>query len=143
MDNIVPSSSLEMLNYVSVITLCLFFVQIGLNFFRGLLIVKLEQNIDIPIMLGYYNHALILPMKFYSMRDTGEIISRFNDASSIRDIVSEASLTIMMDTIMAVVGAVVLFNSNRLLFLISVVMLILYGIIVFVYNKPIKKSTEK
>lgn len=143
MDNIVPSSSLEMLNYVSVITLCLFFVQIGLNFFRGLLIVKLEQNIDIPIMLGYYNHALILPMKFYSMRDTGEIISRFNDASSIRDIVSEASLTIMMDTIMAVVGAVVLFNSNRLLFLISVVMLILYGIIVFVYNKPIKKINRK
>ena len=143
MDNIVPSSSLEMLNYVSVITLCLFFVQIGLNFLRGFLIVKLEQNIDIPIMLGYYNHALILPMKFYSMRDTGEIISRFNDASSIRDIVSEASLTIMMDTIMAVVGAVVLFNSNRLLFLISVVMLFLYGIIVFVYNKPIKKNNRK
>ena len=143
MDNIVPSSSLEMLNYVSVITLCLFFAQIGLNFLRGFLIVKLEQNIDIPIMLGYYNHALILPMKFYSMRDTGEIISRFNDASSIRDIVSEASLTIMMDTIMAVVGAVVLFNSNRLLFLISVVMLFLYGIIVFVYNKPIKKNNRK
>ena len=143
MDNIVPSSSLEMLNYVSVITLCLFFVQIGLNFLRGFLIVKLEQNIDIPIMLGYYNHSLILPMKFYSMRDTGEIISRFNDASSIRDIVSEASLTIMMDTIMAVVGAVVLFNSNRLLFLISVVMLFLYGIIVFVYNKPIKKNNRK
>ena len=143
MDNIVPSSSLEMLNYVSVITLCLFFVQIGLNFLRGFLIVKLEQNIDIPIMLGYYNHALILPMKFYSMRDTGEIISRFNDASSIRDIVSEASLTIMMDTIMAVVGAVVLFNCNRLLFLISVVVLILYGIIVFIYNKPIKKINRK
>ena len=143
MDDIVPSSSLEMLNYVSVITLCLFFVQIGMNFLRGFLIVKLEQNIDIPIMLGYYNHALILPMKFYSMRDTGEIISRFNDASSIRDIVSEASLTIMMDTIMAVVGAVVLFNSNRLLFLISVVVLILYGIIVFVYNKPIKKINRK
>lgn len=143
MDDIVPSFSLEMLNHVSVITLCLFFVQVGLNFLRGFLIVKLEQNIDIPIMLGYYNHALILPMKFYSMRDTGEIISRFNDASSIRDIVSEASLTIMMDTIMAVVGAVVLFNSNRLLFLISVVMLFLYGIIVFVYNKPIKKINRK
>lgn len=143
MDDIVPSFSLEMLNHVSVITLCLFLVQIGLNFLRGFLIVTLEQNIDVPIMLGYYNHALILPMKFYSMRDTGEIISRFNDASSIRDIVSEASLTIMMDTIMAIVGAVVLFNSNRMLFLISVVMLILYGIIVFSYNKPIKKINRK
>lgn len=143
MDSIVPNSSLEILNYVSVITLCLFLVQVGLSFLRGLLIVKLEQSIDIPIMLGYYNHSLFLPMKFYSMRDTGEIISRFNDASSIRNIVSEASLTIMMDTIMAVVGAVVLFNSNILLFSISVVMLILYGIIVFVYNKPIKKINRE
>lgn len=143
MDNVVPSLSIQTLNYVSVITLCLFLVQIGINFLRGILIVKLEQRIDIPIMLGYYNHALILPMKFYSMRDTGEIISRFNDASSIRDIVSDASLTIMMDTIMAVVGAVVLFNCNRLLFLVSVVMLILYGIIVFIYNKPIKKINRK
>ena len=143
MDNVVPSLSIQTLNYVSVITLCLFLVQIGINFLRGILIVKLEQRIDIPIMLGYYNHALILPMKFYSMRDTGEIISRFNDASSIRDIVSDASLTIMMDTIMAVVGAVVLFNCNRLLFLISVVVLILYGIIVFIYNKPIKKINRK
>lgn len=143
MDNVVPSLSIQTLNYVSVITLCLFLVQIGINFLRGILIVKLEQRIDIPIMLGYYNHALILPMKFYSMRDTGEIISRFNDASSIRDIVSDASLTIMMDTIMAVVGAVVLFNCNRLLFFISVVVLILYGIIVFIYNKPIKKINRK
>lgn len=143
MDSIVPSASIQALNYVSIATLGLFLVQIGLNFLRGFLIVKLEQNIDIPIMLGYYNHALVLPMKFYSMRDTGEIISRFNDASSIRDIVSQASLTIMMDTLMAIVGAIVLFNCNRLLFLISVVMLILYGIIVYIYNNPIKNINRE
>ena len=143
MDNVVPSASFEMLNFVSVFTLGLFLVQIGLDFLRGVLIVKLERNIDIPIMLGYYNHAVQLPMGFYSMRDTGEIISRFNDATRIRDIVSEATLTIMMDTLMAVVGAVVLFNCNRILFLIAVVMLLLYGVIVFAYNKPIRKINRE
>ena len=143
MDSVVPSASFEMLNFVSVFTLGLFLVQICLDFLRGVLIVKLERNIDIPIMLGYYNHALQLPMGFYSMRDTGEIISRFNDATRIRDIVSEATLTIMMDTLMAVVGAVVLFNCNRMLFLIAVVMLLLYGVIVFAYNKPIRKINRE
>lgn len=143
MDNIVVTKSLDMLNYVSVITLCLFLIQIILSFLRGLLTVKLEQNIDIPIMLGYYNHALVLPMKFYSMRDTGEIISRFNDASSIRNVISEASLTIMMDTIMAVAGAVVLFNCNKSLFFVSVVMLFFYAVVVFVYNNPIKRINRK
>lgn len=143
MDDIVPSASFEMLNYVSVFTIGLFLVQIGLDFLRGILIVKLERNIDIPIMLGYYNHAVQLPMSFYSMRETGEIISRFNDATHIRDIISEATLTIMMDTLMAVVGAVVLFHCNRSLFSISVIMLVLYGIIVFAYNKPIRKINRE
>lgn len=143
MDDVVPSFSIGMLNYVSLITLCLFLIQIGLSFFRGILVVKLEQNIDLPIMLGYYNHAITLPMKFYSMRDTGEIISRFNDASNIRETVSEASLTIMIDSMMAIVGAVVLFNCNIQLFLISIIMLIFYSIIVFSYNKPIRKINRE
>lgn len=143
MDHILPLASFEMLNLVSVFTLGLFLVQIGLSFLRGVLTIKLERNIDLPIMLGYYNHAVDLPMGFYSMRDTGEIISRFNDATSIRDIVSEATLTIMLDTLMAVVGAVVLFNCNRMLFFISVVILLLYAVIVFVYNKPIRKINRE
>ena len=143
MDKVIPNFSMDMLNKVSLITLFLFLVQTALSFLRGFLIVKLEQKIDIPIMLGYYNHALFLPMRFYSLRDTGEIISRFNDASQIRDIVSEASLTIMIDSIMAIAGAIFLFNCNRVLFFISIIMLVLYGIIVFFYNKPIKNANRK
>lgn len=143
MDSIIPNLSIDMLGRVSIVTLFLFLVQIGLNFLRGFLIIKLEQNIDVPIMLGYYNHALVLPMKFYCMRDSGDIISRFNDASNIRDVVSEASLTIMMDTLMALVGAFVLFNCNKILFFVSVIILILYATIIFAYNKPIKRINRK
>lgn len=143
MDSIVPSNSIKALNYVSGITLCLFLIQIVLSFLRGVLVSKLEQKIDVPIMLGYYNHVITLPLNFYSMRDTGELISRFNDASHIRNVVSQAALTIMMDTIMSVTGAVFLFNSNKVLFGLSALMLLLYGTIVFVYNMPMKKINRQ
>jgi ATP-binding cassette subfamily B protein len=48
--------------------------------------------------LGYYNHVLDLPMNFFGTRKTGEIISRFMDASKIRQAISGATLTIMIDT---------------------------------------------
>lgn len=48
-----------------------------------------------------------LPMNFFGTRKVGEIISRFNDAGKVRDAISGATLTIMIDTLMAVAGAII------------------------------------
>ena len=143
MDDIVPNSLPKTLNVISIGIILLYVFKILLEFFRNHLMLYLSQKLDIPLILGYYQHVLKLPMNFFGTRKVGEIISRFMDASKIRDAISGATLTIMIDTIMAVVGGIVLYTQNSLLFGISVILLILYGIIVFCYNKPIKKINEK
>ena len=55
-------------------------------------------------MLGYYDHVVNLPMNFFGTREVGEIISRFNDASKIRDAISGATLTMMINTFMVIIG---------------------------------------
>ena len=55
-------------------------------------------------------------MNFFGSRKVGEIVSRFNDASKVRDAISGATLTIMIDTIMAVAGAVILYMQNGKMF---------------------------
>lgn len=139
MDDIVPNSLPKTLNVISIGIILLYVFKILLEFFRNHLMLYLSQKLDIPLILGYYQHVLKLPMNFFGTRKVGEIISRFMDASKIRDAISGATLTIMIDTIMAVVGGIVLYTQNSLLFGISVILLILYGIIVFCYNKPIKR----
>lgn len=143
MDQIVPSASLAFLSAVSLAVILLYLVQIVISFLRGYLIIKMEQSIDLPLIMGYYSHIVSLPMKFFSLRKTGEIISRFSDASNIRAAISEAALTIMIDTAMAVVGGIFLFCLNRVLFGIAAVMLVFYCIIVFIFNKPIRKANKK
>ena len=103
----------------------------------------LSQKLDIPLILGYYQHVLGLPMNFFGTRKVGEIVSRFMDASKIRDAISSATLSIMIDTLMALVGGIALFSQNHLLFGISVIVVALYGVIVFAFNKPVKKINEK
>lgn len=103
----------------------------------------LGQKIDIPLILGYYKHVLGLPMNFFGTRRIGEIVSRFSDASKIREAISSATLSIMIDTLMAVVGGIVLFMQSHLLFGIAVIVVIIYAIIVFSFNKPVKKINEK
>lgn len=143
MDDIVPNSLSKTLNVISIGIILLYVFKILLEFFRNHLMLYLSQKLDIPLILGYYQHVLNLPMNFFGTRKVGEIISRFMDASKIRDAISGATLTIMIDTIMAIVGGIVLYTQNSLLFGISVILLLLYGIIVFCYNKPIKEINKE
>lgn len=84
-----------------------------------------------------------LPMNFFGKRKVGEIISRFNDAGKVRDAISGAVLTIMIDTLMAVAGAVILYAQNIKLFGIAVIIVILYCTIVASFNKWYEKLNRK
>lgn len=143
MDEVVANSLANTLTIVSIGVIALYVFKAVLEYFRNHLMLYLSQKLDIPLILGYYQHVLSLPMNFFGTRRIGEIVSRFMDASKIRDAISGATLTIMIDTLMAIVGGIVLYIQNSTLFFIAVVLLVLYGIVVFSYNKPIRKINEK
>lgn len=142
MDDIVPNSTRKTLIALSVGVIVLYIFKAILEAFRYHLMLYLGQKLDIPLILGYYEHVLGLPMNFFGTRKIGEIVSRFTDASKIRDAISSATLTIMIDSLMAIVGGAVLFSQNHTLFFIAVIIVILYGAIVLAFNKPVKKINE-
>ncbi|MGH4119275.1 peptidase domain-containing ABC transporter [Clostridium sp.] len=142
-DDVLQYNLLTTLHVLSIGFIVLSILKILLNAFRSQLLMYLAQRIDIPLMLGYYEHVINLPMNFFGTRKVGEIVSRFNDATSIREAISGATLTIMIDTLMAFAGAVILFTQNRLLFGITLIPVVLYAIIVFVFNKPIRDVNRK
>ena len=143
MDDIVPNSTRKTLIALSVGVIVLYIFKAILEAFRYHLMLYLGQKLDIPLILGYYEHVLGLPMNFFGTRKVGEIVSRFTDASKIRDAISSATLTIMIDSLMAIVGGAVLFSQNHMLFFIAVIVIALYGAIVLAFNKPVKKINEK
>lgn len=105
---------------------------------RGYLLAITAKRIDVPLTLGYYNHLVDLPSSFHETRKTGEFMSRFYDTSKIRDAISTAALTIMLDTIMAVACGALLFYINATLFYITLVVMVVYALIMFWFRKPIK-----
>lgn len=143
MDDIVPNSTKKTLVALSVGVIALYFFKAILEAFRYHLMLYLGQKLDIPLILGYYEHVLGLPMNFFGTRKVGEIVSRFTDASKIRDAISSATLTIMIDSLMAVFGGAVLFSQNHSLFFIALLVVALYGVIVLAFSKPVKKINEK
>ena len=95
----------------------LYVIKMAVELLRGKLLMLMSKNIDLPLMLGYYDHVVNLPMRFFETRKTGEILSRFADAEKIRDAISGATLTILIDTVLVAVCGTVLYRSSMTLFI--------------------------
>lgn len=141
-DKVLPCGLTKMLTTLSVGMIMLSFFRIALGMIRAHMMLYLSQKLDISLLLGYYRHVMDLPMNFFGTRRVGEIISRFSDAGSVRDAISGATLTIMIDTLMAIGGAIILCLQNPTLFLVTVVIVILYAIIVLAFKEPYRKLNE-
>ncbi|ACL76604.1 peptidase domain-containing ABC transporter [Ruminiclostridium cellulolyticum] len=143
LDDILQYNLEKTLHVISIGIIILYLFQTLLGAFRSHMILYLSQKIDIPLILGYYQHVLGLPMNFFGTRKVGEIVSRFMDASKVRDAISGAVLTIMIDTLMALTGAIILYMQNATLFITATIIAAIYAVIVFAFNKPIKKINQE
>jgi len=143
MDDVLPNMLERSLTVISIGVIALYIFQHMLNAFRNHMLLYMSQKLDVNLILGYYHHVLELPMSFFGTRRVGEIVTRFMDASKIREAITGASLTIMIDIIMAVIGGVILYIQSPQMFIVAVCILVLYGVIVFSFNKPLRDINEK
>ena len=124
------------------VLIAMYLVQAGIQLARSYLIILISRKIDIRLTLSYYNHIMNLPVSSISVRQTGEYLSRFSDASTIRQAISTATLPLLMDSIMVVACGVILYLQNRRLFFVALPVVILYAAVVLIFRKPIEKSNR-
>jgi ATP-binding cassette subfamily B protein len=139
MDEILPYNLKEQL-----IVFCIGFGVIGifnilLNAARQHLLLHLSLKIDIPLMLGYFKHIFNLPMKFFGTRRTGDILTRFSDAGTIKNIFTNISLSLIIDIILTVVSGVILYIMNVKLFIVIAILTLLNIALVYFFKKPYKE----
>lgn len=94
------------------------------------------------LITNYCRKLIQLPIPFFHDRETGEILSRYNDIEEIQNIISGIGLSVIMDVVMAIAGGAVLFVISPELFKIVVIMAIVYALIAFCYRKPIGRISR-
>lgn len=142
-DEILPYQQKDVLKIMLLVFLGVTVTQTVLSFVRQWLLVYLSIKIDIPLMLGYFEHIYKLPMKFFASRKTGDITTRFSDAFTIKDVFTNIALSLIMDISMALISGVILFQMNPKLFVIILFMTLVSIILVFIFKQPYKKINEE
>jgi len=143
LDEILPYQLHTTLTWISIGVIALMIFKIVLSAFRSYLLLLLSQKLDINLIMGYYRHVVRLPMNFFDTRKTGEVLSRLMDASKVRDAISSAALTIMIDSLMVVAGGVILYMQNHYLFAIAALMIPLYAAIVWGFHRGFERLNRK
>jgi HlyB family type I secretion system ABC transporter len=75
---------------------------------RQYLLAYVGRKVDLALIAGYARHLLGLPLRFFEMRQVGEILSRVNDAEKVREAVSGTTITAVVDGTLVVLLLAVL-----------------------------------
>lgn len=132
--------SIKSFHIVFLTLLIVYTLNVFIQMLRNVVIIHISKSIDIRLTLRYYRHVLGLQMEDISKFQTGEYISRLDDANTIREAISSGTVTLFLDILMAIGCAYFLYIISPIMFCVSLIMLVLYGILIIVFQPILKVS---
>ena len=132
-----------MLATMSIGYLGLIMFQAFISISRNQIIMHISNKIDAVLIFKYLFHVFHLPMDFFGKRKVGEIISRLNDIEVIRNAISMTTMSVVIDSIMLILGTFVLFAFGSSLVIIAIISVILSTIISWIFAKQYKRKIKE
>lgn len=132
----------NLLNLMSVAMIALLVIQMLLGIYQTIFTLKTGQLIDARLILGYYKHLLKLPQRFFDTMQTGEIISRVNDAVKIRSFINNTLIKLIVNVLIVAFSFMLMFIYSWKMGLLVLAIIPIY-IVLYVITNKLNKKTER
>ncbi|MBE6154962.1 MAG: peptidase domain-containing ABC transporter [Firmicutes bacterium] len=133
----------NLLKIIIVLFLIIFLFKVLISYIKNYYINYFHKNLDAELFVDFIKHIFNLPLKFMQNRTTGEIVSRVQELSEIKDLLSEFFTNILLNSILIIASIVALYIINDNLFLILCLIIIIYIIIGILFSKVIYKKVKE
>ncbi len=128
-------SNIDLLLFILVV---LYFCQFIISLLNGFVLAKMAERINSNLMKLFFGHMIRLPLEFIDRTDSGSILSRFHNITEIQNQGINMILSMILDTIIAIVGGCILCSISPILFGMVVIILLIYAIITGVFISPLR-----
>ncbi|WP_426735769.1 peptidase domain-containing ABC transporter [Myxococcus faecalis] len=108
-DRVVPRADYGLLGVLAALMGTLLLFQFLASLVRSQLLLELHSRIDSAVTLGFLEHLVSLAYPFFQLRPVGDLVMRLNIQTRVRDILSSAAVSGLLD------GSLVLLNLGVLL----------------------------
>ncbi len=142
-DYVLVDENVNLLNLMGLAMVVIILVRIFISTTKSILALKTSQMIDATLILGYYKHILHLPQQFFDTMRVGEIISRVNDAVKIRTFINNVLVDLVVNVLILIFSAGVMFVYSWKLALVTLVSAPLFLVVFFLFNRLNKKYQRR
>ncbi len=142
-DFVLPDENRKLMNLLGLIMVIILLFQIGIGYFKSLIMLRTGQQIDAQLILGYYKHLMGLPQTFFDSMRVGEIISRVNDAVKIRAFINDTALYMIIQMMTMVFSVAAMFLYYWKLALAMLLMIPVYVLLYMISNRINAKCQRK
>lgn len=142
-DSYIPNGTFNTLSILAIGLLTAYVFNSIFSYGQDFLLNVLGQRLSIDLNLNYIKHIFELPMEFFSTRKTGEITSRFSDASKVINALATTVITLFLDVSIVVLMGIILAVQNKTLFLITVASLPVYVAVILGFTKKFNKLNNE
>lgn len=129
--------------YMFLIFLIIVVIKNIVEFLRFKLMADIDTKIDLNLIENTFKHLLSLPWQYFNSRTTGDIISRINDLSYVRDLISRVSTILLVDLVLIIGSMVFMLLISKVMFFITLIILFLYFLIVYLFSSRIDSYVMK
>lgn len=142
-ETVLNYSSKTNLYFIITIMIFLYLLKSFIDLVRNNLLNYINHTLDYKLLFDVYRHIISLPYLYYKSRTTGEVISRINDLSDIKQILGRVFMTIFVDLILIIIVFFTLYNINSTLTVIALVIVIMYLIVMKIFNRLFNNYISK
>lgn len=104
---------------------------------RNSIVFDFDNNFDSKLTNNIYKKILSLPLKYHHSRPVGDIMSRINDLSSIKEFINFVSFSLITDFFFVIGIFIIIFFINKLLFLLLIIFSLTYMFIYILFRDKI------
>lgn len=134
-DDYIPKKSINIINLVAMSMLVLYIFYGIFGFLNNYLCIRLTQKLSKKILLGYVQHLYKIPFSTFESKRTGELTSRFIDASNIIYIVANTMVSAILNLITIIGVGIVLIRIDIKLFYCVSISIPIYSILIFIFSR--------
>jgi ABC-type bacteriocin/lantibiotic exporter with double-glycine peptidase domain len=113
-DQVIP---LQIAGAMTMIGVALIFLVLALmvtSYMRGAFLIYLQGHLDSRITLGFFEHMISLPFRFFQVRSTGDLLARVANNATIRETLTHRTVSAVLDGVVVLTYLGLLFFWNPL-----------------------------
>ena len=142
LDQVVVAGDRDLLTVLAVGFALITLIRVGVGALRSWVALYLGTKLNLHLLTRLFSHLMTLPMPFFARRHLGDLVSRFDSLGAIRRTITTTALEILIDGMMAVVTALMMFLYSRTLGLVVCGVTLTYGVLRAARYRPLREASR-